>query len=196
MSRIYKINGIDLITLQNVAKNTEETINMQTLYKRLTDRRYNPIVGVSLVDSDDWMSQIYFDDYGFTARDLYTVWLNATLNDADGDSAVRDFINNKPDEYDECDMIDVQAMYDDEEELNAVARYELANSDDFGSLVNNLESAAESINGAFGYVVQAVAPLINKIEDLCDPYLNLMYEMDYGWYDNYINMQADMFAAA
>ena len=98
---------------------------------------------------------------------------------------------------DEDDFGIMRADYDDAEELRLIEKYNRQEMGKFEDTINNISEAANDLrHEVFGYIPQALDNLISTVSQLDDPYLNMMYEMDYDWYDNYINMQADMFAAA
>ena len=80
-----------------------------------------------------------------------------------------------------------EADYDDAEELRLIAEYNKMHSDDFRSYVNNISEAAnEGLNNVFGYVSGALDNLITAVQDLPDPYLNMMYaDEDFEAFINY-----------
>lgn len=198
LNKIDDINNIKVDVLTDGYVTSTITMNIQQLYKHLTDGRTCNIDEVSLNKdaSDDYLSQIYFPLIESTARDLYNIWLDATLNDEDGDAAVKLYIENKHREIaNKAEMIlasvddfDItEADYDDAEELRLIAEYNKMHSDDFRSYVNNISEAAnEGLNNVFGYVSEALDNLITAVQDLPDPYLNMMYaDEDFEAFINY-----------
>lgn len=219
--RLNKINGINSIefdVLTNGYVTSTITMDIHQLYKHLTDGRTCSIDEVSLNKdaSDDYMSQIYFPLIESTGRDLYDVWLNATLNNEDADAAVRLYIENKrieivaktemilaDDDYD-YDFDITRADYEDAEEMRLVDEYNKRQMNNFKDDINKLSEAANELrDGVFDYIPQALDNLINTVSKLSDPYLNMMYadeDFERAFYydpsdDYYVDDFAECYAA-
>lgn len=201
LNKIDGINNIKIDVLTNGYATSTITMDIHQLYKHLVDGRTCAIKEVSLNKdaSDDYLSQIYFPLIESTARDLYNVWLNATLNDEDGDAAIRLYIKNKRSEIDgrtemiladdefDYDFDITRADYDDAEEMRLIEEYNRQEMNKFEDTINNISEAANELrHEVFGYIPQALDNLVEAVSKIADPYLNMMYaDEDFEAFINY-----------
>lgn len=183
-------NLLDSLSNDDVKTDTVGTTSWETVLHNMADGR-RKVTNVHYVKIED--SYVLISVEYKTTKELYSmtyedaVELNIYHKYLPDDIVEQLTKSDSAEEYDEADIVDVQAMLDDAEEIRLIAEYNKIHADGFKSHVNSISEAAnEGLNNVFGYVSEALDNLITAVQNISDPYLNMMYaDEDFEAFINY-----------